>query len=55
MIVSAALHFGGNYGPTSLEPPARARCFLAQWMYLHTNYQETLNEEALNLIYEPAR
>lgn len=27
MIVSVALHFGGNYGPHSWEPPARARCF----------------------------
>ena len=24
MIVSLALHFGGNYGPHSWEPPARA-------------------------------
>ena len=50
IIVSVAIHFGGNYGPHSWEPPARARCFLAQWMYLHTDYQEKLNEEALNLM-----
>ena len=30
MIASVALHFGGNYGPYSWEPPARARCFFAQ-------------------------
>ena len=40
MIVSVSFHFGGNYGPASWEPPACARCFLVQWMYLHTNYQE---------------
>ena len=50
MIVSVALHFGGNYGPASWKPPAHARCFLAQWMYLHTTYQEKLNKEALNLM-----
>ena len=53
MIVSVALHFGGNYGLHSWESPARARCFLAQWMYLHTDYQEKLNEEALNLMELP--
>ena len=42
MIVSVALHFGGNYGPHSWEPPARARCFLAQWMYINTVYQDDI-------------
>ena len=51
MIISVALHFGGNYGPASWEPPACVRCFLAQWMYLHTTYQnEKLNREANNLM-----
>ena len=53
MIVSVALHFGGNYGPHSWEPPARARCFLAQLMYLNTDYQEEMNKEALDLIEVP--
>ena len=53
LIVSVALHFGGNYGPHSWEPPARARCFLAQWMYLNTDYQEAMNKEALDLMELP--
>ena len=53
MIVSVALHFRGNYSPHSLEPPARALCFLVQWMYLQTEYQEKLNEEALDLMELP--
>ena len=53
MIVSIALYFGSNYGPASWEPPARARRFLAQWMYLHTNYQENFNKEALDLMNLP--
>ena len=44
MIISVALHFDGNYGSHSWEPPARAWYFLAQWMYLHTSYQEDLME-----------
>ena len=50
MIVSIALHFGGNYGPASFEPIARAQCFLAQWMYQHTLYQEGWNKDAINLM-----
>ena len=53
MIVSVALHFGGNFGPHSWEPLARARCFLAQWMYLNTDYQEAMNKEALDLMELP--
>ena len=30
MIVGVVLHFGGNYGPTSWDPPAHTRCFLVQ-------------------------
>ena len=29
IIVFVALHFGGNYDPTSWEPISRAECFLA--------------------------
>ena len=50
MIVSVALHFGDNYSPYSWEPPARASCFLAQWMYLNKDYQEAMNKEALDLM-----
>ena len=50
MIASVALHFGGDYDPHSWKPTARARCFLTQWIYLHTSYQEVLNEEALDLM-----
>ena len=50
MIVSVALHFDGNYDPHSWEPPARAGCFLTQWMYLNIDYQEEMNKEALDLI-----
>ena len=50
MIVSVALHFGENYGPASREPIARARCFLAQWMFKHTTYQEKTNSEVINLM-----
>ena len=53
MIVSIALHFGGNYGPASFEPIARARCFLAQWMYQHTSHQEGHNKEAIDLMSLP--
>ena len=53
IIVSVAFHFGGSYGPASWESPACTRCFLAQWMYLHTNYQEKLNKETLNLMNLP--
>ena len=53
MIVSVTLHFGGSYGWHSWEPPAQARCFLAQWMYLNTDYQEEMNKEALDLMELP--
>ena len=53
MIISVALHFSENYGPHSWEPSAQAWCFLAQWMYLHTNYQEAINEEVLDLMELP--
>ena len=49
MSVTVALHFGGNYGPASWEPIARARFFLAGWMYKHTDHQEAINKKALNL------
>ena len=49
MIVAVALHFGGKYGPASWESIARARCLLDGWMYKHTNYQEELNNNALDL------
>ena len=53
MIVAVALHFGGNYGPASWEPIARARCFLAGWMYTHTHHQQDLNIDALDLFNLP--
>ena len=53
MIISVALHFSENYGSHSWEPPARAWCFLVQWMYLHTSYQKAMNEEALDLMELP--
>ena len=59
IVVTVALHFGGNYGPASWEPIARATCFLAGWMYkhththTHTHHQERLNVDALNLFNLP--
>ena len=48
MIVSTALHFGGNFGPTSWEPRARARCHVAQWLFKSTSYQIKFNKEAID-------
>ena len=53
MIVSVPLHFGGSYGLASWEPIARALCFLAQWMFQHTSYQEQMNNEANDLMTLP--
>ena len=53
MIVSVRLHFSGNYGLHSWEALVRARYFLAQWMYLNTDYQENINKEALDLMELP--
>ena len=49
MIASIALHFGFSWGPTSWEPLARATCFISQWLFLHTDYQININQEALDL------
>ena len=49
MTVAVALHFGGNYGTASWEPIARARCFLAGWMYRYTHHQQELNADAFVL------
>ena len=51
MIVAVALYFGGNYGQASWESIARARCFLARWMYKHTKHQEELNNNAHDLFH----
>jgi len=54
MIVAIALHFGSNFGPASWEPIARARCFLARWLFLNSTYQVELNKEALELFTLPS-
>ena len=53
MIISVALHFGGNYGPANWKSIAQAWCFLAQWMYNHTTYKEEMSKKAINLITLP--
>ena len=53
MIVAVGLHFDGNFGPASWKPIARARCFLAGWMYKHTHHQEELNKEVIDLFNLP--
>lgn len=53
MIVSIAIHYDRNFGPKSQEPIARARCYLAEWMFLHTKYQTNFNREAIKLFKLP--
>ena len=54
MIASAACHFGGNFGPASWEPVARARCSLAKWLFMHAVYYKELNQESLTLFELPS-
>jgi hypothetical protein len=53
MILSIALHFGGNFGPASWEPLSDGRSFLAAWLYIHCSYQTKLNTESLDMMYFP--
>ena len=54
MIASTACHFGGNFGPASWKPLARARCTLAKWLFMHAVYYKELNEELLVLFELPS-
>jgi len=50
MILFEALHFGGNFGPTSWEPISNARCFLAIWLHTQCTYQIETNDKLLSII-----
>jgi len=53
MILSVALHFGGNFGPASWEPLSDGRSFMAAWLFMHCSYQTKLNKESLNMMQFP--
>ena len=53
MILSIALHFGGNFGPASWEPLSYGRSFMAAWLLIHCSYQTKLNEESLDMMQFP--
>lgn len=45
-----ALHFGGNFGPSSWEPLSWARCEIVKFLLEHCDYQMELNEEVLAIL-----
>ena len=53
MILSVALHFGGNFGPASWESISDGRSYLATWLYRHCTYQTELNKESLDMMVFP--
>jgi hypothetical protein len=50
LIIAIAMHFGGNFCPSSWEPLSWARCEIAKFLYDNAMYHVALNLEVLELI-----
>ena len=55
IILSIALHFGGNFGQSSWEPTSDIFSFLVFLLFLHCFHMVALNEEALSVMQCPSK